>query len=140
MKYDTLTIGQTFESATYTITKEEITTFAEHFDPQYMHLNEQKAKQSIFKGIIASGLHTLSLSQKLWVELDVYGDDVIAGTGVSGIEFTRPVYPGDMLKVTGEIIDKNERKRNGEVTLLLATHKNNTEQVMRAKLSALLAK
>lgn len=140
MKFDTLTIGQTFESATYTITKEEIITFAEQFDPQYMHLNEQKAEQSIFEGIIASGLHTLSLSQKLWVELNVYGDDVIAGTGVSGIEFNKPVYPGDVLKITAEIIEKSERKRNGEVTLLLTTYKNDTEQVMRAKLSALVEK
>lgn len=139
MKYDTLTIGQKFESETYTITKEEITTFAEQFDPQYMHLNEQKAKQSIFKGIIASGLHTLSLSQKLWVELDVYGDDVIAGTSVSNIEFTKPVYPGDILKVTGEIIEKKERKRNGEIVLQLVTYKNHMEEVMCAKLSALVA-
>ena len=117
MKFDELSIGQKFETLSYKVSKEEIITFARQFDPQYMHIDEEKAKQSRFKGIIASGLHTLSLSFKLWVETGVFGDDVIAGTGVNNLKFTKPVYPDDVLYVTTEVIKKEERKGSGEVTL-----------------------
>lgn len=78
MKFGELSIRQRFETSSYKVSKEEIIAFASQFDPQYMHIDEEKAKESRFKGIIASGLHTLSLSFKLWVEAGVLGEDVIA--------------------------------------------------------------
>ncbi|KGM45103.1 MaoC family dehydratase [Neobacillus niacini] len=140
MKFKELSIGQKFETLSYKVGKNEIMTFASQFDPQYMHIDEEKAKQSRFKGIIASGLHTLSLSFKLWVETGVLGEDVIAGTGVNNLKFTKPVYPEDVLYVTAEVIKKEERKGAGEVTLLLSSYKNNGEQVLQAEISALVSK
>ena len=43
-----------------------------------MHIDKEKAEQSRFKGIIASGMHTLSISFKLWVEEGKYGEEVVA--------------------------------------------------------------
>ena len=140
MKFDELSIGQKFETLSYKVGKEEIITFARQFDPQYMHIDEEKAKQSRFKGIIASGLHTLSLSFKLWVEAGVFGDDVIAGTGVNHLQFIKPFYPEDVLYVTTEVIKKEERKGSGEVTLLLLSFKNDGEQILQAEISALVSK
>ncbi|WP_042355631.1 MaoC family dehydratase [Bacillus rubiinfantis] len=140
MKFGELLMGQRFETASYRVTKEDIIAFATQFDPQYMHINEEKARQSRFKGIIASGLHTLSISFKLWVELGILGEDVIAGTGVNQLRFTKPVYPGDVLYVTTEVIEKRETKTAGEVTLLLSSFKNDGELVLQAKISALVKK
>lgn len=140
MKFDELTIGQKFETSSYKVSKEEIIAFANQFDPNYMHIDEEKAKQSRFKGIIASGLHSLSLSFKLWIEAGVFGDDVIAGTGVNNLKFTKPVYQEDVLYVTTELIKKEERKGSGEVTFLLSSFKNNGEQVLKAEISALVSK
>ncbi|MEN1967866.1 MaoC/PaaZ C-terminal domain-containing protein [Lentibacillus sp. N15] len=140
MKFDSLTIGQTFKSGFYKVTKEEIITFASQYDPQYMHIDANKAEQGIFKGIIASGLLTLSLSFKLWVELEVLGDDVVAGTGINNLEFSKPVYPEDVLCVTATIIDKKERKRSGEVTILLSTKNGGDVQVLKAEMTALVSK
>ncbi|MEH7246881.1 MaoC/PaaZ C-terminal domain-containing protein [Neobacillus niacini] len=140
MKFAELSIGQKFETSSYKVGKEEIMTFARQFDPQYMHIDEEKAKQSRFKGIIASGLHTLSLSFKLWVETGVFGEDVIAGTGVNHLQFIKPLYPEDVLYVTAEVIKKEERKGSGEVTLLLSSFKNEGEQILQAEISALVSK
>jgi acyl dehydratase len=140
MKFDELAIGQKFETLSYKVSKEEIIAFATQFDPQFMHIDEEKAKESRFKGIIASGLHTLSLSFKLWVEAGAFGEDVIAGTGVNNLKFTKPVYPEDVLYVTTEVIKKEERKGSGEVTLLLSSFKNNGEQILQAEISALVSK
>jgi acyl dehydratase len=37
------------------VTREEILSFAAEFDPQPMHLDEEAAKQSLLKGLAASG-------------------------------------------------------------------------------------
>ncbi|MDM5327088.1 MaoC family dehydratase [Neobacillus sp. CF12] len=140
MKFAELSIGQRFETMSYKVSKEEIIAFASQFDPQYMHIDEEKAKESRFRGIIASGLHTLSLSFKLWVETGILGDDVIAGTGVNNLKFTKPVFPDDVLYVTTEVIELEERKESGEVTLLLSTFKNDGVQVLKAEISALVSK
>jgi len=140
MKFDEVPLGQRFETAYYKVSKEEIIAFASQFDPQYMHLDEEKAKQSRFQGIIASGLHTLSMAFKLWVELGVFGEDVIAGTSMNNLKFIKPVYPDDVLHVIAEVTRKEERKRNGEVTWLLTAYNQNGMEVLSTEMSALIAK
>ncbi|WP_371383171.1 MaoC/PaaZ C-terminal domain-containing protein, partial [Staphylococcus aureus] len=80
MKYDDFIVGETFKTKSLHITEEEIIQFATTFDPQYMQIDNEKADHSRFKGIIASGMHTLSISCKLWVEEGKYGEEVVAGT------------------------------------------------------------
>lgn len=140
MKFGELTNGQKFETSSYLVNKADIIAFATQFDPLYMHVDEEKAKLSRFKGIIAPGLHTLSISHRLWFDLGILGDDVIAGTGINNLKFLNPVFPGDVLFVTVEILKKEESERAGEVTFLLLSHKNNGEQVLSAEISALIAK
>ncbi len=67
MRFEEFYIGQEFKTKSLKLSKEDITRFASEFDPQYMHLNEDKAKQGRFNGIIASGIQTLAVSFKLWV-------------------------------------------------------------------------
>ena len=99
MTLDMFYIGQVFTTQDYTMTLEVITQFAAEFDPEYMHLNAAKASTGRFGGIIASGMHTLAVSFKLWVETGAYGEEVIAGKQMSNVCFLKPVYPGDVLHV-----------------------------------------
>lgn len=140
MKFDEISVGQRFETALYKVSKEEIMTFASQYDPQYMHIDEEKAKQSRFNRIIASGLHTLSITFKLWVELGVFGEDVIAGTGMNNLKFMKPVYPDDTLNVIAEIIKKEERTSTGEITWLLSAFNQDGVEVFRTEMSALIQK
>ncbi|WP_165624829.1 MaoC/PaaZ C-terminal domain-containing protein [Staphylococcus aureus] len=101
MKYDDFIVGETFKTKSLHITEEEIIQFATTFDPQYMHIDKEKAEQSRFKGIIASGMHTLSISFKLWVEEGKYGEEVVAGTQMNNVKFIKPVYPGNTFVNSG---------------------------------------
>jgi acyl dehydratase len=139
MKLDEFTVGQVFETKSFKMTKEDIMRFALEFDPQYMHLDEEKAKQGRFDGIIASGLHTLSISVRLWIELGIYGDDIIAGTGMTNIKFIKPVYPGDELHTIVEVIDKNVKKKEaGIITVLLSTYNSKEEKILEVDLAGLI--
>jgi len=139
MKFDEFTIGQTFETKSFKLTKENIMEFAEEFDSQYMHFDEEKAKQGRFNGIIASGVHTLGISFKLWIELGIYGDDIIAGRGMNNIKFIKPVYPGDELHTVVNVIDKRAVKKDaGIITVSLSTYNDKDEKVFKGDLLALI--
>ena len=139
MKLDEFTIGQVFTTKSFKLTKDDIMGFAGEFDPQYMHLDEEKANQGRFNGIIASGIHTLAISFKLWVEQGVYGDDVIAGTRMNNIKFIKPVYPDDELHTIVEVIGKKAKENEtGILTVLLSTFNDKEEKVFEGDLSVLI--
>src|SRR5690625_1890168 len=124
MKFDEFTIGQTFETKSFKLTKENIMEFAEEFDPQYMHFDEEKAKQGRFNGIIASGVHTLGISFKHWIKLVIYGDDIIAGREMHNIV---------------NVIDKRAVKKDaGIITVSLSTYNDKDEKVFKGDLLALI--
>ena len=122
MKFDDFSIGDTFNTKSYQLSEEEIIKFAHEFDPQYMHIDKNKASEGRFNGIIASGMHTMSLSFKLWVETGKYGEEVVAGTQMNHVKFSKPVYPNDTLRVVAEVTHKHSiKKENGLLTVLLTT-------------------
>ncbi|MEJ8305433.1 MaoC family dehydratase [Saccharibacillus sacchari] len=140
MKFEEFTLGHVFKTGSLTLTLESITEFAAVYDPQYMHLDEQKATAGRFRGIIASGIQTMAVSFKLWVETGAYGEEVVAGTGMNDIRFIKPVYPGDELRVEAEVIALEEKRRSGIVTVLLSTYNAKNEKVFSGELSALIDK
>ncbi|WP_436345926.1 MaoC/PaaZ C-terminal domain-containing protein [Natronorubrum sp. FCH18a] len=64
--YEDLAVGDVYETGSYTVTKEEIVDFAEQFDLKPFHVDEEAAAESIFGELVASGLHTLCLSVRLF--------------------------------------------------------------------------
>lgn len=139
MKFGEMKVGKVYQTKAYKVTKEKIIEFAKEFDPQYLHIDEQKAKEGRFKGIIASGTHTLSISMKLWIECDVFGDNLIAGTGMKYVKFIKPVYPNDVLHVFAEVVEKVEKnEESGMITLLLSTYNHKDEKVLEVEVSALI--
>jgi acyl dehydratase len=61
-------VGQRFTSATHRIDAAQIKTFAQQFDPQPFHLDEEAAKGTLFGRLVASGWHTAAISMRLQVE------------------------------------------------------------------------
>lgn len=139
MKFEDFTIGQSYETASYKMTKEKIQNFAREFDPQYMHLDEEKATSSSFGDIIASGMHTLNVSFRLWIDLGIYGEDIIAGRGMEKLVFRKAVYPGDHLSVKVVVTEKKLLKNGqGLVTVKMTTYNQKKERVLTASLSAMM--
>jgi len=54
-----------FETNSYTVEKQEIIEFAEQFDPQPFHVDEEAAEKSIFGELIASGIHIDGTGQQI---------------------------------------------------------------------------
>jgi acyl dehydratase len=57
---DDLAPGQEYDLGRFALPRPEVLDFARRFDAQPFHLDEEAARDSIFGGLVASGLHTLS--------------------------------------------------------------------------------
>src|SRR6516162_9679541 len=133
-------IGQTFGSGRLKVDAEQIKAFAAAFDPQPFHLDEESARDTLFKGLAASGWHTAALTMRLLVDSPVRPAAGIIGAG-GEISWPRPVRPGDELRVESEILAiASSRSKPGQavVTVRSTTTNQNGEavQVLTAKLFA----
>ena len=135
---DDFHVGQTFASATRLVEEAEIKEFAGKYDPQPFHLDNEAAKASIFKGLAASGWHTMAMTMRLMVD----GGAPVAGgiVGAGGeISWPRPTRPGDVIHVVSEVLEatpSRSRPDRGMVTMRSETINQQGEvvQVLVAKL------
>jgi acyl dehydratase len=117
--------GQKFTSHAEEITEAAIKEFAEKFDPQPFHLDNEAAKATLFGGLAASGWHTAAFTMRL----NVTGGPKLAGGIIGGggeINWPTPVRPGDILHVEYEVLEVTEsRTRPERGTILLKTETKN---------------
>ena len=99
------TVGQTFGSGRLRVDTEQIKAFAAEFDPQPFHLDENAARDTIFRGLAASGWHTAALTMRLLVESEIEPAGGIVGAGFDEFRWPRPVRPGDELHIESEVLE-----------------------------------
>src|SRR5262245_33299699 len=101
---------------------ERIKTFAVEFDPQPFHLDETAARDTIFGGLVASGWLTAAMTMRLLVESDLSPAGGIVGAGFDEFRWTRPVRPGDALRVEAEVVEvRPSRSRPDQGVLKVRT-------------------
>jgi len=125
-------VGQTFRSGRLLIDKERIKTFGAEFDPQPFHLDEEAARGTIFGGLAASGWHTAAVTMRLLVESDIKPAGGIVGAGFDEFRWTRPVRPGDELRVESEVLEvrpSRSRPHQGLIKVRTTTLNQNDEAV-----------
>ena len=103
--FEDFELGQRFETRSVTVSEADIIGFAKQFDPQYYHVDPQAAKNSAFGGLIASGFHTLSLSMRLFFDLDLWPEAIIASPGMENVKWLKPMRPGDTIRATADVIE-----------------------------------
>jgi acyl dehydratase len=103
--FDALHIGRPTETDWHEMTREAIIAFAREYDPQPFHLTDAGGEASAFGRLVASGLHTFSVFNKLRVAAEP-GLAITAGLGLEKLRFMVPVEPGDRLQVRGAVFDK----------------------------------
>jgi oxepin-CoA hydrolase/3-oxo-5,6-dehydrosuberyl-CoA semialdehyde dehydrogenase len=108
-----LAIGDTFNSAEREVTVEDIERFAAlSGDRFYAHMDEaQAARNPLFGGRVAHGYFLVSAAAGLFVD-PPYGP-VLANFGIDGLRFTKPVKPGDRIKVRLTCKEKSLRAGAG---------------------------
>ncbi len=111
-------VGQTFGSGRLRIDEHRIKTFAAEFDPQPFHLDENVARDTVFRGLAASGWHTAALTMRLLVESELKPAGGIVGIGFDEFRWPKPVRPGDELRVESEVLDVRPSKSRPDQGLI----------------------
>ncbi|PSQ30977.1 dehydratase [Halobacteriales archaeon QS_9_67_15] len=120
--FEDLTVGETAEFGTYEVTADEMTSFAEQYDPQPFHTDPEAAAETPFGGLVASGWHTASVTMRLLVDDHLSEGAARGALGVDDLRWRRPVRPGDELTVRTEIVDKEDwDDENGLVSIEITT-------------------
>jgi len=125
-------VGQTFRSGRMRIEAERIKSFAAEFDPQPFHLDEAAARGTIFAGLAASGWHTAAMTMRLLVEGEFKPAGGIVGAGFEEFRWTKPVRPGDELRVESEVLEvrpSKSRPEQGLIKVRTTTLNQNDEAV-----------
>lgn len=130
--YEDYSVGNSREFGERTVTKEEIVEFAEKYDPQPFHVDEEAARDTMFGGLVASGWHTAAVCMRMFVDHMV--DEASQGArGVDELRWIRPLRPGDTLHAEAEVVDKYPDEDNpaiGYVDTKLTAYNQNDEPVI----------
>jgi len=103
--FDDIEVGDVLRSGDYAVTRDEIVEFAGRYDPRPFHLDEAAGEGSLFGGLVASGIHTIAVWNRL--RLDAEGGlEMLAGLGFDELRYAVPVRPGDRLSLTATCIEK----------------------------------
>ena len=108
--YEYIEEGAEHESSGRTVTEADVVNFAGlSADFNNMHIDEEFAKNTVFKTRVAHGMCVLSIATGLWFTMPRLA--TIAFMGLQDWRFSGAVKPGDTIKITRKLVEKKEHKR-----------------------------
>jgi acyl dehydratase len=122
--YEEFEVGRVFEhKLTRTVTEMDNTLFsALTHNPQPLHIDHHFSAQTEWGKPLVNSLFTLGLMIGVSV-----GDTTIGTTvgnlGMTEVKFPKPVFHGDTIRCTTEIIAKRESKSRGDVGIVDFLHR-----------------
>ncbi|HET6839881.1 MAG TPA: MaoC family dehydratase [Bradyrhizobium sp.] len=122
------------------VTREEILAFAEEFDPQPMHLDEEAAKRSMLSGLAGSGWHLCSIMMRMMFDGYIGRTASLGSPGVNELRWLAPLRPEDVLTLDIEVVEarvSRSRPTTGIVTFK-AIVRNAARQVLCEMVSPII--
>lgn len=105
--FDQLQVGQVFASGGRTLTEGDISSFAGiSGDYNPLHVDEEFARRTPFRGRIAHGLLVQAIASGLAWQTGIF-DGTIAALKEMLIRFQIPVSPGDTVRLELRVADKD---------------------------------
>lgn len=133
--------GDRFETAGKTISEAEILEFALKYDPQPFHMDVEAAKESIFGGLIASGVQTLAVALRMIVQAGIFAGTNLGSPGLDELRWHRPLRPGDTLRMVVEVLEvrpSSSKPDRGTVTLRYNALNQRGEVVMTCRCAQII--
>ena len=118
MKFADFFTGQVITAGPVTVTHEEIIAFARAYDPQWFHTDPERAAESRWNGLIASGWHSCAIAMRLAVDKALTGSESFGSPGLEYLKWLAPVRPGDALSLRAEVLDKRRSDRQPGLGIL----------------------
>ena len=130
MYFDDLKLGMSVEIAPAVIKKQKMLDFAHTYDNIPLHTDEEYAKASPFRQLIAPGVMSFMSVWAKYLEVDFFGKELLAGKSTK-IEWHKPVYAEDVLRGRAEITNLVKRNaRNGLVEVTIEAYNQKDAHIL----------
>jgi len=97
--FEDFNVGETVEIGRHAVTEAAILEFGRQYDPQPFHTDPERARTSIYGGLIASGWQTCSIVMRVMCDAYLSEAASMGSPGMEEIRWLKPVRPGDVLVV-----------------------------------------
>jgi acyl dehydratase len=119
--WEDLDVGETTLSREMIVDMGDMVGFATRYDPQFFHADAEAAKDSLFGGLIASGIYTAAL----WRILDHEENGKVAwvcGVQWDAVRWRKAVRPGDRIRASSVLKSKRPSASRPGVGLVVMRH------------------
>jgi acyl dehydratase len=113
--FEDLAPGRVFDLGEVTVDADEMLEFARRYDPQWYHVDAERAAASPWGGLIASGFLTASLCMRLYVDNLIGRAAAEASPGLDELRWLAPVRGGDVLQARVTVEDAAPSSRSAEL-------------------------
>lgn len=103
MKFAELRQGMVIKGGPVKVSREEVLEFARKYDPQWFHVDEKRAQEGRWGGLIASGWHTCALAMRMAVDAVLHDSESFGSPGLGEVRWRVPVRPGDKLTLHARV-------------------------------------
>ena len=107
--FEDMRVGDSARAGPVTVTADEITAFAARYDPLPMHVSDDGGRASVHESIIASGVLTVALKQRMIMSIE-RNTAIIGAARIEDQNFLRPVRAGDELSLHVTCVAKRESR------------------------------
>ncbi len=97
--------GSVYEFGHLGVSEDDVVAFAQLYDRQAIHTDPGWAETGPFHGLIASGVQTMALCMRLYVDHYISNVASLASPGLDEVRWPRPVRPGDQLRLRVTVLD-----------------------------------
>ena len=118
MKFADFQRGQALRYGPVTVSEAQIIAFAREYDPQWFHVDPERAGASRWNGVIASGWQTCAIAMRLMAEGALDGSESFGSPGLEYLKWLAPVRSGDALTVHADVLDVRRSERQPTLGIL----------------------
>lgn len=113
--FEDFQVGMKFSGRAPGLSKGEITSFAQKWDPQPFHTDEAAATASQYGGLIASGFQTMLLLFGPFVNEVLINSEADGSPGLREVRWHKPLRAGVAFDTVAEITGKSTSRSRPEI-------------------------
>ncbi|MGA8576167.1 MAG: MaoC family dehydratase [Candidatus Cybelea sp.] len=108
--FEDYSAGDSYVFGPISLSAAEIVEFGRRYDPQYLHVDPERARRGPYGGLIASGWQTISTAMRLFVDRFLPDGASLGSPGVEDLRWMKPVRPGDALRIRVTVVQTRVSK------------------------------
>ncbi len=118
MKFKEFEVGMVIKHPPVVVDEQEMLAFAKAYDPQWFHVDAERAKGGRWGGLIASGWLTCGLAMRMAVDAALQDSESFGSPGLEKLRWLLPVRPGDALRLEATVDSVRTSSSRGDLGIM----------------------